>query len=162
MSINIYYKLITPFRSKENNKYNYVYQITEISTGKKYIGSRGSTIVPNKDITYFLAPDYIYVPASKIYVKNNDYGYVKGSDYHTNINLITNKTEKEHFSGLEKMNKDKEEAEKLAVANIASQLMDLNSAKIDSNDFNNKKINISDVKNNVILVEDKNIKTNAI
>ena len=60
------------------------------------------------------------------------------------------------------MNKDKEEAEKLAIANVAGQLMDLNSAKIEPNDFNNKKINISDVKNNVILVEDKNIKTNAI
>ena len=107
------------------------------------------------------------VPENKIKViskdvKNNDYGYVKGSDYYTNINLITNKTEKEHFAGLEKMNKDKEEAEKLAIANVAGQLMDLNSAKIEPNDFNNKKINISDVKNNVILVEDKNIKTNAI
>ena len=60
------------------------------------------------------------------------------------------------------MNKDKEEAEKLAVANIASQLMDLNSAKINSNDFNNKNINIADVENNVILVEDKNLKTNTI
>ena len=48
--MNIYYKLITPLKSKENNKYNYVYQITEISTGKKYIGSRGSMIEPNKDI----------------------------------------------------------------------------------------------------------------
>ena len=107
------------------------------------------------------------VPEDKIRVinkdvKNNDYGYVKGSDYYTNINLITNKTEKEHFAGLEKMNKDKEEAEKLAVANIASQLMDLNSAKINSNDFNNKNINIADVENNVILVEDKNLKTNTI
>ena len=34
---------------------------------------KNKLIVPNKDITYFLAPDYIYVPASKIYVKNNDY-----------------------------------------------------------------------------------------
>ncbi len=50
MSTYIYYKLITPFKSKENNKYNYVYQITEISTGTKYIGSRGSTTEPNKDI----------------------------------------------------------------------------------------------------------------
>ena len=50
MHTGIYYKLITPFKSKENNKYNYVYQITELSTGKKYIGSRGSTIDPNKDI----------------------------------------------------------------------------------------------------------------
>lgn len=30
---------------------------------------KNKLIVPNKDITYFLAPDYIYVPASKIYVK---------------------------------------------------------------------------------------------
>ncbi len=36
---------------------------------------KNKLIVPNKDITYFLAPDYIYVPASKIYVKNNDYVY---------------------------------------------------------------------------------------
>ena len=50
MSTYIYYKLITPFKSKENSKYNYVYQITELSTGKKYIGSRGSNIDPNKDI----------------------------------------------------------------------------------------------------------------
>ena len=27
---------------------------------------KNKLIVPNKDITYFLAPDYIYVPASKI------------------------------------------------------------------------------------------------
>ena len=38
---------------------------------------KNKLIVPNKDITYFLAPDYIYVPASKIYVKNNDYVYKK-------------------------------------------------------------------------------------
>ena len=48
MHTGIYYKLITPFKSTENNKYNYVYQITELSTGKKYIGSRGSTIEPKK------------------------------------------------------------------------------------------------------------------
>ena len=50
MHTGIYYKLITPFKSTENNKYNYVYQITELSTGKRYIGSRGSTTEPKEDI----------------------------------------------------------------------------------------------------------------
>lgn len=36
---------------------------------------KNKMIVPNKDITYFLNPDYVYIPASKIYVKQNDYVY---------------------------------------------------------------------------------------
>ena len=39
---NTIYSAILPVISEDNNKYNYVYQITEISTGMKYIGSRGS------------------------------------------------------------------------------------------------------------------------
>ncbi len=36
---------------------------------------KNKDIVPNKNITYFLNPDYIYIPASKLYVKQNDYIY---------------------------------------------------------------------------------------
>lgn len=39
---NTIYSAILPVISQDDNKYNYVYQITEISTGMKYIGSRGS------------------------------------------------------------------------------------------------------------------------
>ena len=39
---NTIYSAILPVISQDKNKYNYVYQITEISTGIKYIGSRGS------------------------------------------------------------------------------------------------------------------------
>ena len=39
---NTIYSAILPVISKDKNKYNYVYQITEISTGMKYIGSRGT------------------------------------------------------------------------------------------------------------------------
>lgn len=41
MSKTIYTK-INPLIATDKNKYNYVYQITEISTGMKYIGSRGT------------------------------------------------------------------------------------------------------------------------
>lgn len=40
---NTIYSAILPVISQDKNKYNYVYQITEISTGMKYIGSRGTT-----------------------------------------------------------------------------------------------------------------------
>ena len=39
---NTIYSAILPVISQDKNKYNYVYQITEISTGMKYIGSRGT------------------------------------------------------------------------------------------------------------------------
>lgn len=39
---NTIYSAILPVISKDKNKYNYVYQITEISTGIKYIGSHGT------------------------------------------------------------------------------------------------------------------------
>ena len=39
---NTIYSAILPVISEDKNKYNYVYQITEISTGMKYIGSRGT------------------------------------------------------------------------------------------------------------------------
>ena len=41
MSTTIY-SAILPVISKDKNKYNFVYQITEISTGIKYIGSHGT------------------------------------------------------------------------------------------------------------------------
>lgn len=41
MSNTIYTK-INPLIAIDKNKYNYVYQITELSTGMKYIGSRGT------------------------------------------------------------------------------------------------------------------------
>ena len=37
------YNIIFPPKSKDKNTFNYVYQITELSTGMKYIGSRGTT-----------------------------------------------------------------------------------------------------------------------
>ena len=39
---NIIYTQILQLEANDKNKYNYVYQITEISTGTKYIGSRGT------------------------------------------------------------------------------------------------------------------------
>ena len=36
---------------------------------------KNKSIVPRLDITYFLNPDYIYVPAKKIYVKDHEYVY---------------------------------------------------------------------------------------
>ena len=41
MSNTIYTK-INPLIAIDKNKYNFVYQITEISTGMKYIGSHGT------------------------------------------------------------------------------------------------------------------------
>ena len=35
---NTIYTLISPVISQDKNKFNFVYQITEISTGMKYIG----------------------------------------------------------------------------------------------------------------------------
>lgn len=54
------YKLITPLTSTEDGqtKYNYVYQITEISTGRKYIGTRSSTLEPNVDIRKYQSSSY--------------------------------------------------------------------------------------------------------
>ncbi len=40
--------------------------------------NKDKNIVINKNITYFLNPDYIYVSASKIYVKDGDYVYKNG------------------------------------------------------------------------------------
>ena len=37
--------------------------------------NKDKAIVPNKNITYFLNPDYIFVPAKDIYVKNHEYVY---------------------------------------------------------------------------------------
>ena len=37
--------------------------------------TKNKNIVPNKNITYFLNPDYIYVPAKNIYVKDGEYVY---------------------------------------------------------------------------------------
>lgn len=37
--------------------------------------NKDKNIVPNKDITYFLSPDYIYIPAKDIYVKTKEYVY---------------------------------------------------------------------------------------
>ena len=39
---NTIYSIILPVISKDKNKYNFVYQITEISTNMKYIGSHGT------------------------------------------------------------------------------------------------------------------------
>ena len=39
---NIIYSAILPVISQDKNKFNFVYQITEISTGIKYIGSHGT------------------------------------------------------------------------------------------------------------------------
>lgn len=39
---NTIYTIILPVKAIDKNKFNYVYQITEISTGIKYIGSRGT------------------------------------------------------------------------------------------------------------------------
>lgn len=44
MFTNASYKIILPIKGKDRNKYNYVYQITELSTRMKYIGSRGCKI----------------------------------------------------------------------------------------------------------------------
>ena len=41
MYTNAAYKIILPIKGKDRNKYNYVYQITELSTRMKYIGSIG-------------------------------------------------------------------------------------------------------------------------
>lgn len=38
MFTNAAYKIILPIKGKDRNKYNYVYQITELSTRMKYIG----------------------------------------------------------------------------------------------------------------------------
>ena len=43
---NTIYSAILPVISQDKNKFNFVYQITEISTGMKYIGSRGSEKLP--------------------------------------------------------------------------------------------------------------------
>ena len=37
--------------------------------------NKDKSIIPNKNITYFLNPDYIYVPCKKIKVKEKDYVY---------------------------------------------------------------------------------------
>ena len=37
--------------------------------------AKNKMIVPNNNITYFLNPDYIYIPVSKINVKENEYVY---------------------------------------------------------------------------------------
>ena len=39
---NTIYSIILPIISQDKNKFNFVYQITEISTGMKYIGSHGT------------------------------------------------------------------------------------------------------------------------
>ena len=39
---NTIYSAILPVISQDKNKFNFVYQITEISTGMKYIGSHGT------------------------------------------------------------------------------------------------------------------------
>lgn len=43
---NTIYSVILQVISQDKNKFNYVYQITELSTGIKYIGSRGSKKLP--------------------------------------------------------------------------------------------------------------------
>jgi hypothetical protein len=48
---NTIYTLISPVISQDKNKFNFVYQITEISTGMKYIGSKGTKCSnPYKDL----------------------------------------------------------------------------------------------------------------
>ncbi len=39
---NTIYSAILPVKTTDKNKYNFVYQITELSTGIKYIGSHGT------------------------------------------------------------------------------------------------------------------------
>lgn len=41
---NTIYSIILPVISTDKNKYNYVYQITELSSGLRYIGSRGTNL----------------------------------------------------------------------------------------------------------------------
>ncbi len=48
---NTIYTLISPVISQDKNKFNFVYQITEISTGMKYIGSKGTkSLNPYSDL----------------------------------------------------------------------------------------------------------------
>ena len=51
--------------------------------------NKDKNIVVNKNITYFLNPDYIYVPASKIYVKEKDYIYKNEVVADTNTSSVS-------------------------------------------------------------------------
>ena len=60
---------------------------------------KNKSIVPRLDITYFLNPDYIYVPAKKIYVKNHEYVYKNQIVADTNSSSISG-----HVLGIKKCN----------------------------------------------------------
>lgn len=53
--------------------------------------NKDKNIVINKNITYFLNPDYIYVPAFKIYVKDGDYVYKNGLLADTEVSSVSGK-----------------------------------------------------------------------
>ena len=48
-------------------------------------------IMPNKNITYFLNPDYIYIPAKNIYVKEKEYVYKFGLVADCNLSSVSGK-----------------------------------------------------------------------
>lgn len=60
---------------------------------------KNKSIVPRLDITYFLNPDYIYVPAKKIYVKDHEYVYKNQIVADTNSSSISG-----HVLGIKKCN----------------------------------------------------------
>ena len=60
---------------------------------------KNKSIVPRLDITYFLNPDYIYVPAKKIYVKEHEYIYKNQIISDTNPSSISG-----HVLGIKKCN----------------------------------------------------------
>ena len=60
---------------------------------------KNKSIVPRLDITYFLNPDYIYVPAKKIYVKDHEYVYKNQIVADNNSSSISG-----HVLGIKKCN----------------------------------------------------------
>ena len=60
------YTVIHPIKSKDKNTFNYVYQITELSTGMKYIGSRGT----NKSIALDDLKSYQSSSSNKEFKRN--------------------------------------------------------------------------------------------
>lgn len=87
-------------RKYKDKKYHYVYQITEISSGRMYIGARSSNSSPDKDlgIKYFSSSsDKEFISRQKLNradgntynVAVDDPRYLSGEPVHLFVGLIT-------------------------------------------------------------------------
>ena len=94
---NTIYSAILPVISEDKNKYNYVYQITEISTGMKYIGSRGTKQSnPLKDLKKYKSStlDECFELNQKLNPLNYHYEILS---YHSTRNETTLEESRLHF-----------------------------------------------------------------